>query len=127
MLKGINLKEKGLQEGSILLELEPAAVQVLHELVFLIHNCVGIANQDQQSLSASRNDSDIGVIDECEKRLMVELGDDPVAKILWGIEPRALQYVFLTMAVSLYSLTMQCLHISQKPGLNTYWYFKMWF
>lgn len=82
-------------------ELEPAAVQVLHELVSLVHNSVSVASQEQQMLSASMNDSEPGVNGEC--KLNHKLNDDPVAKILWDVEPQTLQNVFLAMAVSLSS------------------------
>lgn len=97
MLKGMDLKEKRLKEGNTLLELEPAAVQVLHELVSLVHNSVS-ASQDQQSLSTSINDYDLLGSDKYEKVETSELKDDPVAKILWNVKPQTLQNVFLAMA-----------------------------
>ncbi|CAL0300599.1 unnamed protein product [Lupinus luteus] len=97
MFKELDLKEKRLQEGNTLLELEPAAAQVLHDLVSLVHNYVG-ANQDQQSLSASINDVEVREDDKYEKRVDDCLKDDPIAKILWDVEPRSLQHVFLAMA-----------------------------
>lgn len=100
MLKGVDLKEKILQDGNTLLELEPAEVKVLHELVSLVHNCIG-ASQDQQSPSALINDYELRANDKCEKRVTSELKDDPIAKILWDAEPQTLQHVFLAMAVSL--------------------------
>ncbi|XP_019428123.1 PREDICTED: jmjC domain-containing protein C isoform X1 [Lupinus angustifolius] len=97
MFKEMDLKEKKLQEGNTLLELEPAAAQVLHDLVSLVHNCVG-ANQDQQSFSASVNDVEVRENGKCEKRVDGSLKDDPIAKILWDVEPHSLQHVFLAMA-----------------------------
>ncbi|KAE9618415.1 putative [histone H3]-lysine-36 demethylase [Lupinus albus] len=97
MFKEMDLKEKRLQEGNTLLELEPAAAQVLHDIVSLVHNYVG-ANQDQQSLSASINDVEVRENAKCEKRVNGSLNDDPIAKILWDVEPQRLQHVFLAMA-----------------------------
>ena len=125
MLKGMDLKEKRLHEGSTLVELEPAAVQVLHELVSLVHSCVS-ASQDQQSLSASINDHNHGENDECEKRVTADLKDDLVAKILWDVEPQTLQYVFLAMAVSLFSLTKLANAQEVWAFLCTTWYFEPW-
>ncbi|CAJ1969457.1 unnamed protein product [Sphenostylis stenocarpa] len=96
-LKGVDLKEKRLKERNTLQELEPAAVQVLHELVSLVHNSVN-ANQDAQSLSTSINGYELVGNDESEKILNADLKDDPVAKFLWDINPQTLQDVFLAMA-----------------------------
>ncbi|KAI4301196.1 hypothetical protein L6164_034499 [Bauhinia variegata] len=100
MLKGVNSKEKRLQCGDTLLELEPAAVQVLHELVSLVHNCVSVVNQDEQLQSASTSTSDSALVvnGECEITVATGLKDDLVAKILWGVEPCIFQNVFLAMA-----------------------------
>ncbi|XP_061338117.1 lysine-specific demethylase JMJ31 [Gastrolobium bilobum] len=97
MLKGMNFKVKRIEEGNTVLELEPAVVQVLHELVSLVHNSVS-ANLDQQSLSTSINDSELLGNDKCEKIVATDLKDDPVAKFLWDVEPQTLQNVFLAMA-----------------------------
>ncbi|RDX83606.1 Lysine-specific demethylase JMJ30, partial [Mucuna pruriens] len=97
LLKGMDLKEKRLKEKNTLLELEPAAVQVLHELVSLVHNSVS-ANQDGQSLSTSINDYGLVGNDKCEKIGNTDMKDDPVAKILWDVRPQTLQDVFLAMA-----------------------------
>lgn len=103
MLKGMDLKEKRFKEGNTLLELEPAAVQVLHELMSLVHNSVS-SSQDQPSLSTSINDYQPVGNDKCVNIVTADLKDDPVVKILWDVEPQTLQYVFLAMAVSLYYL-----------------------
>ncbi|XP_012569801.1 lysine-specific demethylase JMJ31 isoform X2 [Cicer arietinum] len=97
MLKGMDFKDKRHKEGNTLLELEPAAVQVLHKLVSLVHNSVS-AGQDQQSLSISINDNEPVSNDKCENIVIADLKDDPVAKSLWDVEPQTLQYVFLAMA-----------------------------
>ena len=99
MLKGMDLKEKNLEERNTLLELEPAAAQVLHELVSLVHNSVS-STQDGQSLSTSINDYELAGNDKHEKIVTSDLKDDPLAKILWDVEPQTLQCVFLAMAVS---------------------------
>ncbi|KAH1227388.1 Lysine-specific demethylase JMJ30 [Glycine max] len=97
MLKGMDLKEKNLEERNTLLELEPAAAQVLHELVSLVHNSVS-STQDGQSLSTSINDYELAGNDKHEKIVTSDLKDDPLAKILWDVEPQTLQCVFLAMA-----------------------------
>ncbi|KAL9318449.1 hypothetical protein ACSQ67_014966 [Phaseolus vulgaris] len=96
LLKGMDLKEKSLKERNTLQELEPAAVQVLHELVSLVHNSVN-ANQDGQSLSTSTNGYELVVNDKFEKIVNADFKDDPVAKFLWDINPQTLQDVFLAM------------------------------
>lgn len=120
MLKGMDFKDKRHKEGNTLLELEPAAVQVLHKLVSLVHNSVS-AGQDQQSLSISINDNEPVSNDKCENIVIADLKDDPVAKSLWDVEPQTLQYVFLAMAVSLHYF--HNLQMSKKlSSLCTYWY-----
>ncbi|WVY97987.1 hypothetical protein V8G54_030138 [Vigna mungo] len=96
LLKGMDLKEKRVKERNTLQELEPAAVQVLHELVSLVHNSVN-ANQDRQSLSTSTNGYELVVNDKFEKIVSADFKDDPVAKFLWDINPQTLQDVFLAM------------------------------
>ncbi|MED6146092.1 hypothetical protein PIB30_031334 [Stylosanthes scabra] len=97
MLKGMDIKEKRPSQGNTLVELESAAVQVLHELVSLVHKCFSMS-QDQESLSASTSDHSLGENDECKKRVTADLNDDPLAKIIWDVKPQTLQYVFLAMA-----------------------------
>jgi hypothetical protein len=97
----MDLKGKELQHKN-LLGLEPFALQVLHELVSLVHDRVNGPVQ-----STFINDSAARVKGECKEVAtanLFHLDDDPVAKILSTLEPSTLQHVFLAMAVSLYSL-----------------------
>ncbi|KAL1367413.1 hypothetical protein AAHE18_02G050500 [Arachis hypogaea] len=114
MLKGMDIKEKRLCEGNTLVELEPAAVQVLHELVSWVHNCISVS-QDQESHSASTSDHNLGENDECKKAVTADLNDDPVAKIIWDVKPQTLQYVFLAMALGL-----KCLLGNLMRWINKY-------
>ncbi|CAK7346519.1 unnamed protein product [Dovyalis caffra] len=82
-------------------ELEPCSLQALHELVSLVHDHVNITDQSQHIQSTPPNDSNVSVKDECDKTLTTNiffLEDDPVAKILWTLDPRTLQNVLLAMA-----------------------------
>ncbi|KAL5123674.1 tRNA wybutosine-synthesizing protein 5 [Glycine soja] len=97
MLKGMDLREKKLKERNTLLELEPAASQVLHELVSLVHKWN----------------------DKCEKIVTADLKDDPLAKILWDVEPQTLQCVFLAMAHNLpRTLEALVLHVLSPVGVE---------
>ncbi|KAJ7972738.1 2-oxoglutarate (2OG) and Fe(II)-dependent oxygenase superfamily protein [Quillaja saponaria] len=92
-------KEKNPRQKTILQELEPAAVHVLHELVSLVHTSVSVPNQDKPLLqSTSVTDFAAEMQDKCEKLVTAYLEDDPVAKLLWGTESHTLQNVFLAMA-----------------------------
>ncbi|KAK7277608.1 hypothetical protein RJT34_22623 [Clitoria ternatea] len=82
MLRGMSFKFK---EKNTLLDIEPAAVQVLHEVVSLVHN------------SVSANHDHVGN-DKCEKVVTAGMKDDLVAKILWNVEAKTLQHAFLAMA-----------------------------
>ncbi|KAK4281212.1 hypothetical protein QN277_012734 [Acacia crassicarpa] len=117
MLKGMNLKGKRFEgEKNVLLELEPAAAQVLHELVSLVHNNVSVADQEQQLLSTSI-DSEFGPSDDFEKFETANLKDDPVANILWDVEPHTLRNVFLAMAQNFpKTLEALVLHVLSPVG-----------
>ena len=101
----MDLKGKELQHKN-LLELEPFALQVLHELVSLVHDRVNVSDLSQPVQSTFINDSAARVKGECKEVATANLFhmDDPVAKILSTLEPSILQRVFLAMVVSLYSL-----------------------
>ncbi|XP_059437813.1 lysine-specific demethylase JMJ31 isoform X2 [Corylus avellana] len=96
----IDLKGKELQHKN-LLELEPFALQVLHELVSLVHDHVNVSDQSQPVQSTFINDSAARVKGECKEVAtanLFHLDDDPVAKILSTLEPSTLQHVFLAIA-----------------------------
>lgn len=102
----MDLKGKELQHKN-LLELEPFALQVLRELVSLVHDHVNVSDQSQPVQSTFINDSAARVKGDCKEIAtanLFHLDDDPVAKILSTLEPSTLQHVFIAMAVSLYSL-----------------------
>ena len=96
-----DLKGKEQQRSHLLHELEPYALQALHELVALVHDHVNASNQNQSELSTSTNGLMCYATDERNKTLMSEifhLEDDPVSKILWVLEPGNFQDMFLAMA-----------------------------
>ncbi|XP_054792430.1 lysine-specific demethylase JMJ31-like isoform X1 [Prosopis cineraria] len=110
-------KGKGFEGENILLELEPTATQVLHELVSLVHNNVSVTDQEQRLLSTSANDSELGASDEFQKLETANLKDDPVAKILWDVEPLTLRNVFLAMAQNFpRTLEALVLHVLSPVG-----------
>ncbi|XP_042988135.1 uncharacterized protein LOC122315900 isoform X3 [Carya illinoinensis] len=95
------LKGKELQHGNMLHELEPVTLQVLHELVSLVHEHVKVSDRCQPAQYTSVNDSDSGVKGENKKVVtanLFHLEDDQVAKILCTLESSVLQHVFLNMA-----------------------------
>ncbi|KAF8392321.1 hypothetical protein HHK36_022663 [Tetracentron sinense] len=94
-LKGNKKKHK-----ITLYQLEPQALQALHELVSLVHDHVNDADQSQPVQSSFMNDSAVDLKGEYKKILTANafcLEDDPVAKILWTLEPLILQNVLLAM------------------------------
>ncbi|XP_021280558.1 uncharacterized protein LOC110413877 [Herrania umbratica] len=96
-----NLKGKEQQHSLLLLDLEPYALQALHELVALVHDRVNASDQNQPVLSTSRDGLTCYVTDGQHKTLTTEIfhiEDDPVAKNLWILEPGILQDMFLAMA-----------------------------
>ncbi|KAG6776375.1 hypothetical protein POTOM_019881 [Populus tomentosa] len=95
-------KKQGLLGKDLKLhELEPFSLQALQELVSVVHDCVNITDQSQCIQSTPPNDSKVSVKHECDKTLtrkLFFLEDDPVAKILWTLDPSTLQNVLLAMA-----------------------------
>ncbi|KAG8653920.1 hypothetical protein MANES_05G081900v8 [Manihot esculenta] len=96
-----DLQEKGQQQRVSLHVLEPYALQVLHELVSLVHDRVNLIDQSQLVESTSANDSAVnmkGQYDKTATTNLFVLEDDPVAKILWTLDPYTIQNVLLAMA-----------------------------
>ncbi|KAK3009166.1 hypothetical protein RJ639_014001 [Escallonia herrerae] len=105
-LKGINLKQ------SIMLhELDPSALKSLHELINIVHDHVNNADPSQPVASTSATDSageEKGEAKAIVKENIYHFEDDPVASILWTLEPLTLRTIFLTMAHS-FPRTMEAL------------------
>ncbi|KAJ9188080.1 hypothetical protein P3X46_003475 [Hevea brasiliensis] len=81
--------------------LEPYALQVLHDLVSLVHDRVNLIDQSHLVESTSANDSAVSMKGQYDKTATTNvfiLEDDPVAKILWTLDPHTLQNVLLSMA-----------------------------
>ncbi|XVF71882.1 hypothetical protein PTKIN_Ptkin12aG0075400 [Pterospermum kingtungense] len=96
-----DFKGKEQQHSLLLHELEPYALQALNELVALVHDHVNASDQNQPVSSTSTNGFTCYATDGRNKTLMTEvfhLEDDPVAKILWILEPGNFQDMFLAMA-----------------------------
>ncbi|KAB2016128.1 hypothetical protein ERO13_D08G072400v2 [Gossypium hirsutum] len=97
-----DLKRKEQEQHSLLLhELRPCALQALHELVALVHDRVNASDQNQPVSSDSTNGLMCSKTNEQDKTLTTEifhLEEDPVAKILWILEPGIFKDIFLAMA-----------------------------
>lgn len=76
-------------------ELDPYVIKPLHELVALVHGCVN----PSQEVSSPPADN-LVIHEKMMKADSFYLKDDPIANILWSLQPRALKLVFLAMAVS---------------------------
>ncbi|KAJ4968773.1 hypothetical protein NE237_015474 [Protea cynaroides] len=92
---------KGKNQKQIMLDqLEPPAVQALHELVSLVHENVNVASQSEPEKSTSDNNATLD-LKGVDKKLVTansfRLDDDPAAKILQKLEPLVLQNVLLAM------------------------------
>lgn len=95
--------------GNMLHDLEPCVLKSLHELVSLVHDHVSAA--DLSNAVDSSSTSDIEKTTEPKKIEISELyylEEDPVANILWALEPLNLQKMFLAMLVS-----PHCQHFSE--------------
>ncbi|CAN1762410.1 Lysine-specific demethylase JMJ31 [Linum perenne] len=96
------LPQKNQQQEVKLHQLEQCAVQALHELVSLVHDRVK-PDQSQHNKIVVTN--------------LYFLEDDPVAKILWSLDPQTLQKVFIAM-VNSFPRTLEALvlHLLSPVG-----------
>ncbi|KAI7750254.1 hypothetical protein M8C21_015963, partial [Ambrosia artemisiifolia] len=81
--------------GNMLHDLEPCALKSLQELVSLVHdhvNAVDLRNAVDSSSGMQKTNPKKIVTSE-----LYHLEDDPVASILWSLEPLNLQKMFLAM------------------------------
>lgn len=99
------LQEEGQHQRVKFQELEPCAVQALHELVSSVHDRVNISDQNQSIQSTAANDpsSKKNEYDLTLNTNIFSLEDDAVAKIIWNLDPTTLQDVLLAMVVSMHS------------------------
>lgn len=91
----VDTKGNGQQNYSIH-ELDPAALRALHELVSLVHDRINV-DKSPPKLSISGND--VSTEDEQKNDLFVNLEEDPVAKILWVLNPCSLHSMITSMVV----------------------------
>ncbi|GAV84361.1 Cupin_8 domain-containing protein [Cephalotus follicularis] len=95
------LQGNELQQRIILHDMEPCALQDLHELVSLVHDRVNMSDQSQPVQPPSTNGSAVNEKYECNRTVaahLYRLEDDPVAKFLWTLDSYTLQHIFLAMA-----------------------------
>ncbi|CAI0434051.1 unnamed protein product [Linum tenue] len=93
---------KDQQQDVKLNQLEPFALQALHELVSLVHDHVNLdQSQDNKTVTAN----------------LYFLEDDRVAKIIWSLDPQTLQNVLLAMVHSFpRTLEALVLHLLSPVG-----------
>uniref|UniRef100_A0A7N2KK64 JmjC domain-containing protein n=1 Tax=Quercus lobata TaxID=97700 RepID=A0A7N2KK64_QUELO len=113
-------KEKEVQQKNLLQDLEPIALQVLQEIVSLVHDYINISDHSPLLQLILIDDSTARVKGECKKIVpanLFHLEDDPVAKILWSLQPSTLQRVFLAMAYNFpRTLEALILHLLSPVG-----------
>ncbi|KAL7112987.1 hypothetical protein ACP275_04G035400 [Erythranthe tilingii] len=93
----LSMKKK-LEQGFSLNDLQPEALRCLNELVSLVHHQI---DQIQPVGDIQTECSVSGEEDKIEKIVKTKffnLEEDPIANVVWSLEPRAFQSVFLTMA-----------------------------
>ncbi|KAF9686920.1 hypothetical protein SADUNF_Sadunf02G0040400 [Salix dunnii] len=89
----MSCKKQGLQgqDQQQKIHVQPRSLQDLHELVSLVNDRINITDQSQYMQSTPTNDSKVSIKDECE--------DNPVAKILWTLDPRTHQSVLSVVEI----------------------------
>ncbi|KAF6173395.1 hypothetical protein GIB67_027090 [Kingdonia uniflora] len=93
--KGIGQKNR-----KVLHQLEPNALQALHQLVCLVNDGINVVRQTQPEQTSSADSSLVDINGKPMKAAIEHLfcvKDDPVADILWFLEPLELQNVLLAM------------------------------
>uniref|UniRef100_A0A1D1Z6Y6 tRNA wybutosine-synthesizing protein 5 n=1 Tax=Anthurium amnicola TaxID=1678845 RepID=A0A1D1Z6Y6_9ARAE len=86
------------KHGPMLNQMETAEIQALHKIVSLVHETMNVDNQNQSVQSA--NDEDINREGKHKLEDSWSFEDDPIATILWNLEPLVLQRIFLVMVRS---------------------------
>lgn len=86
-----DLKRKNPNEDHVSVELDSITTDALHKLVTLVHDHVSSTSETQVAPFNSFTTATVSTI--C-------LEDDPVAKILWSLDPSHFQNVIISMAVS---------------------------
>ena len=95
-------ERKGQGQRVQLQDLEPFALQALHELVSLVHTHVNVTDQSQSKESTSASDSATNVENQYAKSRISNLfllEDDSAAKIISTLDPCNLKDVLLAMVV----------------------------
>ncbi|XP_073141034.1 lysine-specific demethylase JMJ31 isoform X1 [Henckelia pumila] len=90
-----SLKGRNPEQSFMLNELEPLALQSLHELVSLVHDCVKPEGDTSADPSVTREENEVKKI-VCTN--LFDLKEDPIAYVIWTLEPHTFQSVFLNMA-----------------------------
>ncbi|KAK9146583.1 hypothetical protein Sjap_006486 [Stephania japonica] len=86
--------------GTTVQHMEPETLRALHELISLVHDNVKIAGQSQSGESTSKDTITVETEDESKKMLKDKsslLLEDPIARIIWTLEPLKLRAVLLAM------------------------------
>ncbi|KZV42011.1 hypothetical protein F511_14325 [Dorcoceras hygrometricum] len=90
-----SLKGRNPEPSYMMNELEPLALQSLHELVSLVHDCVKTGGDSTADPSVIREENEVKQIVSTN---LFDLKEDPTASIIWTLEPHIFQNVFLAMA-----------------------------
>lgn len=94
-----SLNKNRLKQNIMLQDLEPLELQSLHELVSLVHDHV---NEGQPVGCSSIETAGVETNDQMDNRKEVfhNFQEDPVANLIWTLNPLMLRIVFVAMAVS---------------------------
>ncbi|XP_073024922.1 lysine-specific demethylase JMJ31-like isoform X2 [Primulina eburnea] len=90
-----SLKGRNPEKSFMMNELEPLALQSLHELVSLVHDCVKPEGNSSADPSVIQEENEVKKIVYTN---LFDLKEDPIANFIWTLEPHTFQNVFLTMA-----------------------------
>lgn len=94
------------ENPGLLRQLEPYALQVLYELISLVHEGVKVVGQETQDHAAEPTTSKDETCEqkgECERIVEGNLSlleSDPIAKIFSDLEPLVFRKILLAMVVS---------------------------
>ncbi|XP_073269674.1 lysine-specific demethylase JMJ31 isoform X2 [Primulina huaijiensis] len=93
--KTASLKGRNPEKSFMMNELEPLALQSLHELVSLVHDCVKPEGNSSADPSVIREENEVKKIVYTN---LFDLKEDPIANFIRTLEPHTFRSVFLSMA-----------------------------
>lgn len=109
-----NVSGSGENHWPTLQKLEPFALGMLYELIYLVHDAVKVGGTNERTQCPSLKESVVSLKSEHRQSTMGSLpvlSTDPIAGIFFSVEPLVLKSVLLAMAVCTFFFSPSSLSI----------------